>query len=232
MTTETLFHYSPENGEWLWSQEAAPHPQLGTIEMVAFSTLKQKPETGQFEVAVFRDVNGKAPLLERDGEWKVLPDHRGRSLWDAGGDPIQITEIGAIPPDDATDIDPGPKISQVRALQLRVIEKACEADIVAGFTSAALGEEHTYPSKLTDQANLAASVSVSREPYLPEGWYAPFWCVDAEGAWEYRHHTAEQIRRVGMDGYLSNLAKLQRKGQLEAQINEAATPEEVVAITW
>ena len=77
-----------------------------------------------------------------------------------------------------------------------------------------------------------ASVSASREPGLAESWRAPFWCQDPSGAWSYQLHTAEQIRQVGMDGYHATLAKLQRKGQLEAQIAAAQTLAEVQAITW
>lgn len=45
-----------------------------------------------------------------------------------------------------------------QSAQIATLSAACAAAIYAGFTSSALGAQHTYPAKATDQANLASSV--------------------------------------------------------------------------
>lgn len=181
------------------------------------------PATGPREVAKINP--------ERTA-WEVIPNWVGLVYWLADRSRHEITSAGEVPPDGWLAADPGPSLDDVKATQVQSISQACEAAIVAGFESSALGEPHTYPCKLTDQANLQASVSMAREPGLPDGWRAPFWCQDAQGVWNYRLHTATEIRQVGVDGYSATLAKLQRKGVLEAQIRAASTAEEALAVSW
>lgn len=181
------------------------------------------PPTGPREIA---KINAERTA------WTVIPYWKGHIYWLADRSRHQITAAGVEPPVGWLAADPGPSLADVKAQRTAEIVADCEAAIVSGFESAALGQVHTYPCKLTDQANLQASVSMAREPGLPAEWRAPFWCQDLDGEWSYQLHTAEQIRQVGMDGYTATLTKLQLKGQLEAAIQAAATIEEVQAITW
>lgn len=164
--------------------------------------------------------------------WLIVPDWRGHTYWLADRSKHTIQSAGIEPPQGWLAADPGPSLADLKAARMAAIVAACEADITAGFTSSALGQPYTYPCKLTDQANLMASVSAAREPGLPADWRAPFWCQDASGAWSYQFHTAEQIRQVGMDGYTATLSKLQHKALLESFIDIADTAEEVEVITW
>jgi hypothetical protein len=50
-------------------------------------------------------------------------------------------------------------LAAAQSAQLSVLSAACAAAIVSGFPSLALGSSHTYPSKMTDQQNLNASVT-------------------------------------------------------------------------
>lgn len=163
--------------------------------------------------------------------WEVIPYWKGHVYWLADRSRHEITEAGVEPPAGALVEDPGPSLADIKAAKVSEITAACEAVIVSGFVSDALGVPHGYPCKLTDQANLMASVNASREIVDPD-WRAPFWCQDITGNWDYQLHTAEQIRKVGMDGYNATLVKLQRKGVLEAQIHAAETAEAVAAISW
>lgn len=181
------------------------------------------PPTGQHEIA---------KINEERTAWFVIPFWVGQVYWLPDRSRHEITKAGVAPPDGWLDADPGPSLDDVKAAQVMMINRACEAAIIDGFESSALGAPHTYPCKLTDQANLQASVSVSREPGLPAEWRAPFWCQDTAGQWSYQLHTAEQIRQVGMDGYSATLAKLQRKGMLETQIAAATSAEGVKAVGW
>lgn len=136
---------------------------------------------------------------------------------------------GGIP--TAVDRPPLP-LDQAQAHQLDVLADACQAQIVSGFRSSALGAEHAYPAKLTDQVNLSASVIDSIVPGLPSEWTTPFWCAGADGVWRYEAHTASQIQQVGRDAKAAILAALERKAALETQVQAATTVEQVEAVTW
>lgn len=204
-------------------QSYADPLEPGLINLPRNATRAKPPSTADREAAVI-SADGKT--------WTVVPDWRGLVYWLTDRTQHRITALGIEPPAGWLPADPGPSLDDVRESQTSKIVADCEEAIVAGFESSALGQPHTYPCKLTDQANLIASVSASREPGLPETWRAPFWCQDASGEWSYQLHTAEQIRQVGMDGYSATLTKLQRKTALEAAIKQASTIEQVQAITW
>ncbi|MEX3764449.1 DUF4376 domain-containing protein [Paraburkholderia phenoliruptrix] len=63
-------------------------------------------------------------------------------------------------------------LAQAQAAQLAALSAACAAAIVGGFASLALGATHTYPSKITDQQNLASSVLDSVMAKASPGWAA------------------------------------------------------------
>ncbi|WP_322076416.1 DUF4376 domain-containing protein [Burkholderia cepacia] len=124
------------------------------------------------------------------------------------------------------------QLADAQSSQIALINAACQAQIVAGFTSSALGAPHTYPSQLTDQQNLSASVLASVMPNLPSDWTTPFWCADATENWAYVAHTAAQIQQVGQDGKSAILSAIETKATLAAEISAARTISAVQAITW
>lgn len=227
-----LHSYSSVTGEELSSTKVGIDPTIGDYPILSFTTTHAKPETGPNEVALYLDPEGKPPVVINGGSWVVKSDFRGVSYWDSEHKEIQITEIGVTPPHDAILEDPGPLIGAVKRNQIFNVSKACEQAITQGFKSSAIGDALHYPAKLTDQTNLMASVVDSMRPGLPEDWATPFWCCDGAGVWTYRMHTAAQIQQVGADGKADILVKLQRKGELEAQINACSTVDQVAAITW
>jgi hypothetical protein len=94
---------------------------------------------------------------------------------------------------------------------------------------------YTYPSKLLDQQNLAASVLASVMPNLPTGWTTPFWCMDSKGVWTMQPHTAAQIQQVGMDGKAAILAAQAKLSTLSAQVMAlpaTTTQAELAAVIW
>jgi hypothetical protein len=123
-------------------------------------------------------------------------------------------------------------LATAQAAQIDLLNAACQAQIVAGFNSSALGASHTYPAQMTDQQNLSASVLASLLPNLPAGWTTPFWCADGGGSWSYANHTAAQIQQVGQDGKAAILACLTKKAQLAAQVEAATTVAAVQAVVW
>lgn len=131
---------------------------------------------------------------------------------------------------------PAAVLAKAKSDQSAAITAACANAIVAGFTSTALGSPHTYPSKLTDQQNLMASVLDALLNAAIDGWTTPFWCAtaDATGAltWSWVAHTAAQIRQVGQDGKASVLAAQTKAAMLQPQIAAATTVDAVKAVAW
>lgn len=123
-------------------------------------------------------------------------------------------------------------LAAAQATQITVLSAACANAIVSGFTSNALGAAHTYPSKVTDQQNLASSVLGSIMPNLPAGWTTPFWCADANGVWAFRDHSAAQIQQVGQDAKAAILTNMTKNQTLQAQVQAATSVVEVQAAAW
>ena len=123
-------------------------------------------------------------------------------------------------------------LAEVQKRKVASLRAACGAAITGGFGSTALGTAHTYPSGMTDQANLIGSVTASLLPGLAAGWTTPFWCADAGGAWAFLPHTAAQIQQVGADGKAMVVAAQARLGALVAAVSAATTADQVAAITW
>lgn len=120
----------------------------------------------------------------------------------------------------------------LRAYKADEIDLACRAAILSGYESNALGQEHHYPSKTTDQANMIASVADSYNPENPEDWSTPLWCADKAGQWELRLHDATQIRRAGAAGKAYIAACQLQNSQLQAMIQSAETFQDLEAIAW
>ena len=127
---------------------------------------------------------------------------------------------------------PGSALADAKKDKCDELRKACRAAIIAGFVSDALGSAHTYPSEETDQANLSSSVLASILPGNPGNWATPFLCADAAGNWDYRAHTAVQIRKVGVDAKAAILAKLIAKAELFKTVMQAQSIEAVEAVSW
>ncbi|EXF96292.1 hypothetical protein HK44_020740 [Pseudomonas fluorescens HK44] len=125
-------------------------------------------------------------------------------------------------------------VANAQPIQSALVDAACAAAIVSGFTCDALvpGTPYTYPSKLTDQANLSDSVLSSLVPGLATNWTTPFWCADETGTWGYREHTAAQIQAVGVCRKTMITVMISKKITLEAAIAAAATVEAVQAVVW
>lgn len=128
-------------------------------------------------------------------------------------------------------------LASAQSAQLTNISNACANAIVSGFTSSALGTGYTYPSKVTDQQNLAASVLASILPGVATGWTTPFWCAtqptDASApVWAWVDHTAAQIQQVGNDAKTAILAYQTQNATLAAQVMACTDVDDVAKIVW
>ncbi|MGC0155784.1 hypothetical protein ACPRNU_25265 [Chromobacterium vaccinii] len=122
-----------------------------------------------------------------------------------------------------------PTLAQVQATQEALLQTACQEEITAGFTSAALGAPHEYPSQLTDQQNLMSNLAASQG--AAAGWQVAMWCA-AAGAWSYQPHTAAQLAALNADWVAARSALQQRYAGLVIKVQAATTVAAVQAITW
>lgn len=170
------------------------------------------------------------------GEMELTPDTNGM------GANIAITSLVVFQPAldawqtavTAADAAPLPLTPAEAAVsRIAVISSACEAAIISGFPSSALGADHTYQSDRDDQLNLIGAVSAAADML--------FKCADATGAWAYRLHTAAQLRQVLTDGAAVKLGHLQtfatKKAQVEAIVADAALTDDekrtaINAVNW
>lgn len=127
---------------------------------------------------------------------------------------------------------PPAEIETLRTAKIADLTAACQATILGGFTSGALGTPHQYPSQFTDQINLMGSVTESLLPDVPEGWVTPFWCADEGGVWLMRLHSTEQIRQAGRDGKAHVLACQQVLDALVLDAGAAETAQAIADIVW
>lgn len=129
-------------------------------------------------------------------------------------------------------VAPTISLAQAQANQVTLINDACQALIVGGHNSSALGAVYTYPSSLTDQANLNANVVSSLLPDLASGWTTQQICLSSAGVWAYLPHTAAQIQQVGSDVKSAIVALLVKGANYKAQIAACTTVDAVQAVVW
>jgi hypothetical protein len=128
-------------------------------------------------------------------------------------------------------------LADVQRSQLALLSAKCQETIYAGFTSSALGTPYTYPAKDRDQNNLNASVTASLLPGLLVSWTTPFPCMDANGVWAHRMHTAAQIQQVGLDAKAAIVTCVLKNQSLAQQVMvvidiSAAGIAQVKGIVW
>lgn len=105
------------------------------------------------------------------------------------------------------------------------INLLCKKSIESGFTSDALETSCKYESEEIDQLNLIGAVS--------SGINQPFKCsLDDGESWEYKVHTAEQLKQVISDGAIVKANYLQKATELKEQVKTANSIEDLELITW
>ena len=126
----------------------------------------------------------------------------------------------------------GPTLAQAQAAQTVLLSTSCQVAITAGAVSSALGSPYTYPTKTTDQTNLAAAVNLSTLPGNAVGWTVPIMCESAIGVWARVPHTMAQVQKAGQDVFMQILGLLMKNDSLSAQVAAAGSVSAVQLITW
>lgn len=125
-----------------------------------------------------------------------------------------------------------PNLDDFKAARVQLLRETCEATIIGGFKSAALGDVHTYPSDIKAQINLMGSVTESLMPALPLSWATPFWVRDANDVWSWKMHNALQIQQAGRDGKAHVVGCQSSLAAITAEVLIAETREAIDAIVW
>lgn len=102
----------------------------------------------------------------------------------------------------------------------------CDLTIMSGFTSSALGVEHTYQSLIVDEIWLNATIN--RFLIDPNFTTVNYKTIDSG----YLQHTKEQFNQVFIDGHSFGDSQITKLNSLKAQVDTATTKEELDAITW
>ncbi len=143
------------------------------------------------------------------------------------------TELSSIPSTLQPYTPPAPTKSQqllsARESAVNAVNSACQAQIIGGFTSSALGDARTYPSTDVDQRNLLSAAMASQGQDSP--WATLLWC-ESGGVWSFASHTAAQVQQVNADFLAFRVGAQQKCMSLVAEIEAAADAETVEKIVW
>lgn len=132
------------------------------------------------------------------------------------------TEDGGLKADSA---DPAVRLVASKESKLAELNSACNAAILAGFESSALGAPHFYDFDYEAQINLAGMLNAIANAMITGSisWKASGVPTD---------HTIDQFKQLYADGLAFKNAQIQRYWALKAQVNAAATIAEVEAVVW
>jgi len=110
-----------------------------------------------------------------------------------------------------------------QATQNGILTAGCQAAIVGGFTSSALGSVYSYPSDPISQSNQNSAASSSAGGKL--------WC-ESGGVWSLVAHTQAQAQVVVASLVTWVNACQKQRVTLQGQVNAATSVSAVQAITW
>ena len=122
----------------------------------------------------------------------------------------------------------------VKANRIAELSEQCEAAIMSGFESAALGTTYIYDSETVDQINLIGAVSsTAPSPIEPMGYTIYYACRNKDtGVKEYHPHSHFQLRQILADGAQVKLGYLQVFYFKRIEIENCTTVADVEAIVW
>jgi len=233
----TIYHFDQVTKEHIGSEIADRDPIDGKVLLPACTTPIAPPTTiAAGKVAVFNEATSK---------WSQQEDNRGKVYDTSTGMESVHRELGALPAkltsqaptansswDAAAAAGKGAWVFdtvKAAADQIAVINAACAAAIVGGFSSTALGTVHTYDSALEDQVNLIGVAGA--------GVDLAYTCTDAAGVKAAVLHTAVQLGQVYSDGLVYKAAQLSKaralKNQLEALAASTTTTQaDIDLVVW
>lgn len=179
-------------------------------------TIFYSPATGWFYDTDWHGTNVPEDAIE------TTADKRDELLAaTCNGKVISVGEDGAL-------LAVEPALSVRKAALISQFDAACQSVIYAGFSSAALGADHFYPTADLDQRNLQSAVLAGQGQ--ASAWATPVWCRTGD-EWTFAAHSAAQLAQVNADWVAHRVSAQQRYVDLVAQVN-AATEDQLSTITW
>jgi hypothetical protein len=120
-------------------------------------------------------------------------------------------------------------LAQAQLAKAAALATACDASLLDGFHSSALGEPHHYPSLPDDKTNLVGTLLLASAT----GQSQPFRCTRvSDGVKTAYTHSAAQLAGVMTDGQAVVLAAYAALDTKLAAVAAASTLAEVAAVTW
>ncbi|MHB8372205.1 MAG: DUF4376 domain-containing protein [Thermoplasmataceae archaeon] len=110
-----------------------------------------------------------------------------------------------------------------QSTQKALLTAGCQAAIVGGFTSSALGSVYSYPSDTISQSNQNSAASSLSGGKL--------WCASG-GVWALIAHTQAQAQDVVASLVAWVNSCQEKRATLQGQVNAATSVSAVQAITW
>jgi len=169
--------------------------------------------------------------------WKLVDSYRGLIAYNTeNGAPREIDRVGTMPSGYTLQV-PSPNqvwqngqwvddipaiVVKLHAEKVPAVNDGCQAPIIGGFQSAALGTVHRYASLLEHQGNLLGMVQCNVDCDYP--------CYDGTGSKDFRPHTAQQLRLVGGDLARFKQACLKQADTLKLALDEARKAKDVSAL--
>ena len=144
----------------------------------------------------------------------------------------KMVEVGWSYDGEQFNAPAAPSFDSLKELKINELTLACSDNILGGYTSDALGNQHIYPSKLTDQINMMGSVTDSLLQTIGETWATPFWCADGNGLWAFRPHSSVEIQKAGADGKAHIISCQEKLSSLSSIVYGAESEGEIQAISW
>jgi len=143
MNTKLTYLYDMVTNEYRGTWNAPESPaDPGTYMIPDHATLIAPPSTGANQAVVFTA-----------GAWAVVPDFRGQTMHNAFTGATQvITTLGMLPTGWSTT-PPPPTLDQAKAIQVGIVNLACQAAITNGFQASINGSIFTVTLSSVDQAN-------------------------------------------------------------------------------
>lgn len=239
----SLFCITDEAGIFL---DESPYPVKGHGDVAGAAPAKQPGKLSKWGTEL--DRNDPKYGDPGTGSWLTLVDHRQDELYmtDNGnaytvGETVEQGEYpgyGDLPPWLTTTarpsqfhnwvggvwvLDVAAELADIKAKKIAGLYADCQAQILVGFESSALGSAHGYPSAALDQQNMVQTATNS------DG--GSFMCSDA-GTWALVAHTQAQAQTVLADFVTARDAARGKLQTLTAAVNDAADKAAVADIVW
>lgn len=155
--TLTYYSFHPSTGEYRSSR----HAPIDPLETKANNGVVVFRGPGRFETTVPPPPRAaRQAACHVDGEWTLVPDHRGETWWKARGRPVKIKGLGNPASEGLTRTEPELSLAEFRAEAYAAVLEASEARRSAIASS--------YPTQ-NDVYQLKAELAlVAKNPSHPD----------------------------------------------------------------